>query len=312
MSEGLAKKKGLGQGLSVLLSQNAVRAPYAGDTEISSGTSVNNALPANELSFFNPNQFVVGKYQARTHFDEAALEDLVASVKAQGVLHPLLARKGDDGTLELIAGERRLRAAQKAGLKEVPCRVLDLTEKQAFEIGLLENIQREDLSPMEEARGYDKLISEIGYTQEVLAEKLGKSRAHLANTLRLLRLPKDVQKLIDEGKLAPGAGRVLVGKDDAILFAQRAVEEGWSVRMIERYVQQGGIAALPEKKLDAADKLEARTEGYVLAQQLKEITGLETVVQLKKKGGVVTFPFRSPGELDQILSRLTHVFSKTA
>ena len=283
------KRKGLGQGLSALL-----------DT-----THESHAPLDNELAYFNPEQFSTGKYQPRKHFDDTSLDELAESIKARGILHPLIARYDHDGTLELVAGERRLQAAKRAGLKEIPCRILEISEEDALEISLLENVQRKDLSPIEEAKGYERLMQELGYTQESLSEKLGKSRTHLTNTLRLLKLSPDVQKLISDGKLSSGHGRALIGLENAEAIAKKALSEGWSVRQIEKFGRQEKSTYMPSHVINSLKEEE------VLAQQLQEMTGLDISVQLKKRGGVIRLCFQTPSELDKILQKITATFSIT-
>ena len=293
MTQFSAKRKTLGQGLSALLDHdNESQAPLT-----------------NEISYFNPAQIQTGKYQPRAHMDGCALDELATSIRKQGVLHPLLVRYGDDGAIELIAGERRLRASQRVGLKEVPCRLLDISTQEALEISLLENVQRADLSPMEEARGYDKLIQDLGYTQEMLSEKLGKSRTHLTNTLRLLKLPESIQKMVDGGKLSPGHGRALLGLENAEELARKTAAEGWSVRHLE------GLARAQKEDASPASPLmptlpPPNQEGDALARQLHEMTGLDIGVRLKRRGGVISLRFNSPKDLDDILQKLTTAFTK--
>lgn len=293
MTQFSTKRKTLGQGLSALLDH---------DRE--------SQMPlTNEISYFNPAQIQTGKYQPRTRMDEAALDELAISIRKQGVLHPLLVRYGDDGAIELIAGERRLRAAQRVGLKEVPCRLLDISTQEALEISLLENVQRADLSPMEEARGYEKLIQDLGYTQEMLSEKLGKSRAHLTNTLRLLKLPEGIQKMIDDGKLTSGHGRALLGLEDIEALARKAASEGWSVRHMEQIARAQKEGATPTSPLMPVLP-PANQEGDALARQLHDMTGLDIGVRLKRRGGVISLRFHSPKDLDNILQKLTSAFAK--
>ena len=293
MTQFSAKRKTLGQGLSALL-----------DSDHSSHGPL-----TNEISYFNPTQIHVGKYQPRKHMDDNALEELAVSIQKQGILHPLLARYGDEGEIELIAGERRLRAAQKVGLKEVPCRILDISSQEALEISLLENVQRADLSPMEEARGYDKLIQDLGYTQEMLSEKLGKSRTHLTNILRLLKLPESIQNLIDLGKLSPGHGRALLGLENMEELARKAVSEGWSVRYMEQLARAQKEEVAPTSPL-MPTLSPPNQEGDALARQLHEMTGLDIGVRLKRRGGVISLRFHSPRDLDDILQKLTSAFAK--
>ena len=306
----LTSKRKLGQGLSALL-ESEVEAREA---------------PSNEIAYLNPEQFKTGLYQPRTRFDEASLAELAASIKEKGILHPLVARTNKTtGEVELVAGERRLRAAQLAGLKEIPCRLLDLSQRDALEISLLENVQRSDLSPIEEAKGYDKLIQDMGYTQEDLAEKIGKSRTHLTNTLRLLRLAPSIQKLVDEGALSAGHGRALLGAQNPEALVSQLLHEGWSVRQTEDAVRSAKNTPAAIETADAkgakghfendalmAEMRLGQAEAQTLAYQLKQLTSLDVVVKLKKRGGLVSFAFKTAEELDQFMMQLNDGQKKPA
>ena len=303
-----AKRRGLGQGLAALFDDLESRPDQ--NTEASLGDE-------QEIVFLNPKQLETGHYQPRKHFDEASLEELSDSIKEQGILHPLVARKAEDGTIELIAGERRLRAAIKANLQAVPCRILPLTKGQALEISLLENIQRSDLSAIEEAAGYQRLIDEMTYTQEKLAQKVGKSRAHIANMLRLLKLPQDIQAAIEAGKLSAGHGRALVGHPQSEALGQKAIKEGWSVRQMEEAASSGlqplagamKAVSAPSLKESAAEERSLREE-EALAQQLTSLLNLPVHIGLKRKGGDIRIRFQNAGELDRLLQKLTEAFSE--
>lgn len=220
-----AKRKGLGRGLDVLINempaqnqqkQNA--AADKGDTEI----------PVEQIER-NP-------FQPRKKFDEDSLAELVESVRASGVLQPLLVRPKDKG-YELIAGERRLRAASEAGLKRVPARVMEISDEQALEIALVENLQREDLNPVEEARGYKSLMDRFELNQEQVAERVGKGRATIANALRVLQLAPAVQDMLSEGKINSGHAKILAGfeiGEEQELLAKEAVKQGYNVRQLEK------------------------------------------------------------------------------
>ena len=303
----LTPKRKLGQGLSALL-ESEVEAREA---------------PSNEIAYLNPEQFKTGLYQPRTRFDEASLAELAASIKEKGILHPLVARTNKTtGEVELVAGERRLRAAQMAGLKEIPCRLLDLSQRDALEVSLLENVQRSDLSPIEEAKGYDKLIQDMGYTQEDLAEKIGKSRTHLTNTLRLLRLAPSIQKLVDEGVLSAGHGRALLGAENPEALVSQLLHEGWSVRQTEDAVRSAKNSPAATETADAKGHFEqgalmtemrlGQAEAQTLAYQLKQLTSLDVVVKLKKRGGLVSFAFKTAEELDQFMMQLNDGQKKSA
>jgi ParB family chromosome partitioning protein len=307
MTDQPTKRKGLGKGLSALFEDASETSPAS----TLQGTGVSQGDDATEeIIFLNPQQFVTGLYQPRHHFDEVALQELSDSIKAQGILHPLVARKNEEGEIQLIAGERRLRAAVMAGLTQIPCRLLAISPKEALEISLLENVQRKDLSPIDEAKGYEKLLADMHYTQETLAHKIGKSRTHLANTLRLLKLPRTVQQLLDNGPLTAGHGRALVGHPQAEKLAQRAQKEQWSVRQTEEAAKLAGHQTLSEGAKRKADQEErVMREEEILGQSLSDMMGLKVRVTLNRKGGILHVAFHDPAQLDTLLQKLTRTFT---
>jgi ParB family chromosome partitioning protein len=290
------KPKGLGRGLSVLLESGITNVKPSEE----SGES--------EIAYFNPSQIHRGIYQPRKTFDEDALRELAQSIKSYGVLLPLLVRYSEKGDVELIAGERRLRAAEIAGLDEVPCRILKVSGTQAREMGLLENVQRKDLSPIEEAGGYQKLLEEGHYTQEQLAEKIGKSRTHVTNTLRLLNLPPDVQILMNQGSLSAGHGRALLGASDPLDLAQKVISKAWSVRQIEEHLKRRKRDALPENHVFSEGAM--HQDERILEQQLGELVGLSVNIHLnpRSQSGTVQFKFSSPQQLDCFLQNLSQAY----
>ena len=212
------KKKGLGRGLSSLI----------GDNEV---TKNNN--------FVSISSIITNKFQPRKKFDKDSLEDLTKSIKERGVIQPLIVRKSqrDEYKFELIAGERRLQAAQKAGLHEVPIVVIEANDLKSLELAIIENVQRNDLNPIEEANGYKRLIEEFSYDQEQVSKFIGKSRSHISNSLRLLNLPKDVLSLIEEGKISQGHAKVLVGLENSYFIARKIVDKNLSVRQAESLIK---------------------------------------------------------------------------
>ena len=211
-------------------------------------------LPAHgEQRLLSIDQLHPGGHNPRKTFGDIELTELADSIRSKGLLQPIIARPDRErGGYEIVAGERRWRAAQKASLHTVPVIVRELSDQEAAEFALIENVQRTDLNPIEEATGYSELIEKFGYTQEQVAEVIGKSRSHLANTLRLLRLPASVQALLQDGRLTAGHARALVGRDDAETLARRIVEEDLNVRAVEALVQDetrgGGGAAKPGRQ----------------------------------------------------------------
>jgi len=243
--------------------------------------------------------------QPRTRFDDATLDELARSIEQLGVLEPILVRKRAQGGYEIIAGERRWRAAQRAGLKEVPVFVRELIGEAAFEAALVENLQREDLNPIETARAFDRLVEEHGLTQELVAQRVGKDRSTIANALRLLKLPEAVLAHLQDGRLTEGHGRALLGAPTAAAMkklAQRAVEKGWSVRETERRVRAlarrkdagGDEPSKPSKSANVRD-LEAR-----LARSL----GARVAVEDKSGKGKLVVSYSSYDELDRILEQI--------
>ena len=224
----MAKKKSLNKGLSEIFGADI----DSFINDVASGEQ-RGAGAASEIAIdrIRPNP-----YQPRKAFDDKGLEELAASIRENGVFQPVLVRESIGG-YELVAGERRLRASKLAGKETIPAIVVDFNDQQVMEVSLLENIQRKDLTPIEEANAYEQLIKKFGYTQEELAKRLGKSRANVTNLLRLLRLPDKVRKMVDEGKLSYGQARTLLGVDDEekmLKIAEKTIEEGLSVRQLEK------------------------------------------------------------------------------
>jgi ParB family chromosome partitioning protein len=247
--------------------------------------------------------------QPRHHFDEARLEELAASIRVQGIIQPIIVRARPDGGFELIAGERRWRAAQRAGLHEVPAVIRDVAPTQAFEMALVENLQREDLNPLEEAAGYQRLMSEFGYTQEQLSERVGKDRSTVANALRLLRLPEPVRALIAEGRLQMGHARALLGLESPSAMerlARRIVATELSVRRVEELVRKARTEA-------SGDSTPARpsvpnrpsTSARDLAIRLTRALGTRVdVVEAGPDRGQLAIHYHSLDQLDALLERL--------
>lgn len=228
VKEKTSNTKGLGRGLSALL--GSTDKEYADLSASSIGQD--RELP---IEFLVPNP-----YQPRSYFDAEKSSDLIASIKDRGILQPLLVRRrGDLDQYEIIAGERRWRAAQAAGLHRIPVLIREMTDGEALEIALIENIQRHDLSPIEEAMGYKRLMDEFHHTQEQLGHIVGKSRSHIANILRLLALPEGVRTLVNEGKLSMGHARALITAEDPSAIAARIIAEGLSVRQVETLCKGG-------------------------------------------------------------------------
>ncbi|WP_222876035.1 ParB/RepB/Spo0J family partition protein [Terrihabitans soli] len=235
----------------------------------------------------------------RKTFGEDDLQELSASVKEKGVLQPILVRavQGANNVFEIIAGERRWRAAQRAGIHDVPVVVLDIDDKEALEVAIVENVQRSDLNAVEEAAGYQALISAYGHTQDALAKIIGKSRSHIANTLRLLKLPDDVKAAVLDGKLSAGHARALINNPDPSGAAKRIIDGGLSVRDAEALGQSSGTAKA--KKPGRKDE-----DTTVLEKILSDALGLNVEVAHKGPGGQVIIRYSSLEQLDEIARRL--------
>jgi ParB family chromosome partitioning protein len=286
----MVKIKGLGRGLDALLGgDNDAPAPAASADAVST-------LPVTALQ--------PGKYQPRTRMDQEALNALAASIKAQGIMQPILVRPVGDGKHEIIAGERRWRAARIAGLSSVPVLVRNVPDQQALAVALIENIQREDLNALEEAAGIDRLIREFSLTHQAVADAVGKSRTTVTNLLRLLDLPPPVRELLAQGQLEMGHARALLvlPVDQQIALAREAAAEGWSVREVERRVGTG------LKKHTPAGKRIARKDRDVARLEEEVSDRLGTTVQIKtgsKTGrGSVVIAYRTLEQLDALLARL--------
>lgn len=295
------KKFGLGRGLEALLGDEEINLNLDDETtDVSS--FVENTVFKSEKNEIKISDIVPCSFQPRTEFDRDALESLAQSIKEKGVLQPLLVRKKND-KYEIIAGERRWRAAQLAGLEKVPAIVKDLSDSETLEIALIENLQRENLSAIEEAEGLNRLMSEYEYTQEVIGKVIGKSRSYIANTLRLLGLPEEIKQLVKENKLSAGHARALIGCENAIELANKIVKEGLSVREAETLAANAkgfnvkNIAPKEPKPVD-------RDLEKIMAD-LEEKLKLKVKINAGKKGkGSITLHYNTPAELSSLLDIL--------
>lgn len=243
--------------------------------------------------------------QPRKHFDEAELNDLASSIKTHGILQPILVRPVADGKYEIVAGERRWRAAQRAGLHTIPAVVRELNEVEVLEIAIVENVQRMDLNPIEEAQGFQALIDRFGRTQQEIADAVGKSRPHIANMLRLLQLPDDLQEMVRDGRLSSGHARAILTAPDPRGLAQRAISEGLNVRDIERLAQ----IAKDEKHGPRVTPGGASAEGKsadtrALEQSLSNALGLDVTINDKAGAGEVKISYKTLEQLDDVIRRL--------
>lgn len=282
-----ARKRGLGMGLSALLG-----GPDALTAEpVRAGVQT---VPV-ELLHASP-------LQPRRRFDEDELVALADSVREKGVLQPLLVRPATSGpgSYEIVAGERRWRAAQLAGLHELPVVVRPLSDRETLEVALIENLQRTDLSPLEEAQGFRRLIDEFGHSQEELAAAIGKSRSHVANTLRLLGLPAAVQAMVQEGNLTAGHARALLGAPEPERLARQVIQQGLSVRETEELVRRE--TARPRQSRGRRPDVDPNIKD--LQDQLTTRLGLEVGIRAARQGGFVTIRFHDLDQLDGLVRRL--------
>ena len=291
------KKKGLGRGLDALLgaSNKNMASEFGGDNP--------SALPLNLLQ--------AGKYQPRQIMDETPLKELADSIRERGVIQPLLVRGLGTGRYEIIAGERRFRAASIAGLKEVPVRIVDADDQAAAAMALIENMQREDLNPLEESRGLARLIEEFGFTHEQAAKSVGKSRSAISNLLRLSQLAKAVQAMLIAGELDMGHARALLSLPGSsqVALAQKIVAQGLSVRETERLAASatlisGDLAKKKPLKGSVGKSSLADQDLKRLAQNMADIVGLEVEFKNKGKGGELRFYFSQFDELDSLMKKL--------
>ncbi|MEQ9608164.1 MAG: ParB/RepB/Spo0J family partition protein [Kiloniellaceae bacterium] len=292
------KRTNLGRGLAALFGEE--NEDYASLDKVRSTKTV-------PIEHLRP-----GRFQPRHHFDVAAVNALAESIKAQGILQPILVRRDPDrpNEFEIVAGERRWRAAQIAKLYEVPVVIRDLTDAQSLELAIVENVQRQDLTPLEEAEGYRRLIDDFQHTQEDLAKTLGKSRSHIANTLRLLSLPEGVKLLMDEGKLTAGHARTLIGCDNAEGLASQMISRGLNVRQAEKLVQNAkaaGASAPRKSAVPADDDHPKDTDTLALERDLTALLGLKVSIKFQGTGGSLTIHYKTLEQLDDVLHRLNQM-----
>tara|TARA_B100000029_G_scaffold427557_1_gene437010 strand:+ start:2519 stop:3364 length:846 start_codon:yes stop_codon:yes gene_type:complete len=270
-------KKGLGRGLSSLLGDSSKK------------------IDTNKVSI---KDIVRSKFQPRKHFDKVSLEELTNSIKKQGVIQPIVVRpdKSQNGKYEIVAGERRWLASQNAGLHEVPVVILNIDDIKSLEFAIVENVQRQDLNPIEEARGYQKLIDDFNYNQEKLSEFIGKSRSYIANSIRLLSLPEDVLLMVEEGNLSAGHARSLIGLNNSVEIAKKIVEKKLSVRQSEILARQ-----YRDKKIKLVSKKD--TNIISLQKDLEEKTGLNVSINNKKNNtGTISFDYKNLEQLDKLIN----------
>ncbi|MEP9397631.1 ParB/RepB/Spo0J family partition protein [Mesorhizobium sp. KR2-14] len=289
MNEDISKKR-LGRGLAALIGEIDKPAAPAQPVVSSDGH-----VP---IEFVAPNP-----RNPRRHFGDAELTDLAQSIREHGVVQPVVVRPSpaEAGRYEIIAGERRWRAAQRAGLAEIPVIVRDVNDRTALELAIIENVQRTDLNPIEEALGYQQLIDDHNYTQADLGQVIGKSRSHVANTLRLLKLPDVIRDMLVDGQLSAGHARALVTAADPVGLAKRIVEEGLSVRQAEMLAQLPP-EVVQEAKVSAPVEKDADT--LALEKLLSDVTGMRVAIAHKAKGGELRIGYKTLEQLDELCRRL--------
>ena len=277
-------KRGLGRGLDALF-----------DEKLSS----NRAGENKNINLISIENLERNPFQPRIEFDKETLKDLTESIKERGIIQPIVVRKkiNENNLWQIIAGERRWRAAQKAGLKEVPVFIKDISDEQAAAIALIENIQREDLSPLEEAQGFKNLIENFSVTQEQLAKKLGKSRTYIANYLRLLTLPQNVKNLLQRKKISVGQVRPIIGHKDASELANKILLDNLNSRQVENLIRtykDKNIKNINYKDPNISD----------LEKQLEDVLGLKIIINDKNGSGKISFVYKNLDQLENLLKKI--------
>jgi len=303
MSE--AKKRGLGRGLSALLGEEdeEVAVAASGDSAEAAHPGPGGTTQHIAITDLKPSPF-----QPRSNFDDDAIDDLAASIREKGIIQPILVRASSTGETkyEIIAGERRWRAAQRAQLHEVPVLVREFDDRETAEIALIENLQRQDLSPLEEAEGYNRLMSEFAHTQEALGQALGKSRSHIANSLRLLGLPAPIKQMLSDKVLSSGHARALLGAENAVELAAQIVKKGLNVRQAEKLVKTDGGKSARPKKSSGRSSIEKDPDTVSLERDLSNMLGLAVNIDFDGSAGKISIRYETLEQLDDILQRLTH------
>ncbi len=285
--------KGLGRGLSALFGDD----PVVEDVS-SSGSTL-------RISDIEPNPG-----QPRRHFDPEALQTLAESIRENGLLQPVVVRRGENGLYQIIAGERRWRACRLAGLTEIPAVILDADDLRAAQLALIENLQREDLNPIEEASGYQTLIETFGLTQEEAAQRVGRSRPAVANSLRLLALSQDLRAMVEQGRLSAGHARTLLAIPDENLrreAAEYAVEQGLTVRELERYVKK---LTAPEAAASAGQDSSAQLYVHAVSQRLSQSLGRRITLKPGRKKGKIEIEYYNNDDLDTLIALLENAAEK--
>jgi ParB family chromosome partitioning protein len=284
-----AVRSRLGRGLAALIGD------VGEETAVLERTRSQRRVP---IEFLRPNP-----RNPRRNFSDADLDELAASIRERGIIQPILVRnvRGVADAFEIIAGERRWRAAQRAAVHDVPIILLEVDDREALELAIIENVQRTDLNPLEEAAGYQALADEFGYGQDDIARIVGKSRSHVANTLRLLKLPDEVKAYLDDGSLTAGHARALLGLADPLTMARAIVAQGLNVRQVEAIAQeraeQAGKVAKSRRRIKDADTL-------ILEKRLSDALGLAVAIHHRGQGGELRIRYKNLEQLDEVIRRL--------
>lgn len=296
-----AKRPALGRGLGALLGESRREEPL-----VSAPTSSGNGSVTG-LAMLAVADIVPHPAQPRRRFEEAALSELAASIAARGVIQPVIVTPHGSGKWQLVAGERRWRAAQRAQLHEIPAIIRELSDREVTALALIENLQREDLNPIEEARAYHRLSEDDGLTQAEIATLVDKSRSHVANLQRLLSLPDAVVTMVEEGQISMGHARALIGADNAAALAADAAARHLSVREVERLVRRGAAPAVTQRRARGARDPETTADIAAVQSHLEEFLGLSVRINTDAdpRSGAVTIRYRTLDQLDLICQRLT-------
>lgn len=301
------KQRGLGRGLNALFEDEEAVYPQP---------DPQGHTPGAQRRMAGIDQLEPGPFQPRRYIDHASIAELAASIREHGLLQPIIVRvkrgfSEDEGRFEIVAGERRWRAAQQAQLHEVPVIVGKFEDQAALEIGLIENLQREDLNALDEAEGYKRLADEFGHTQEQIAEKLGKSRSHVANMMRLLNLPDHVKSFVKQGKISAGHARAILSADESEMeqMARTIIQDGLSVRQAEEMVSgtRGGEAGGNAGGTKSGGRVPKDVDTIALEEEVGNRLGMKVAISMKQGGGgTMKLSFKTLDQLDDVLHRLSH------
>ena len=290
-------RQSLGRGLDALFNEvsNEQSIEQVDDTLNTS----NGDQTINGLNYIPIENLMPSSLQPRKFFDDTKLNELASSIKEKGLLQPLLVREKENGKYEIIAGERRWRASQIASLHQIPVVVKNLNDTEVLEVALIENLQRADHSPIEEAEGYQRLVDEFGHTQKDISELVSKSRSHIANIIRLLSLPKEIKNYLDSGEITMGHARALIGFDNPILIAKKIIQQGLSVRSVEKMITR--INTKTNYNLNSNDvKKDINT--IEIEKRLEDSLGIKVDILFDGKGGKLTFYYTDLEQLDDLVT----------